>query len=211
MKLLSVNVGRPRLIAFHGVTVSSAIAKRPCGGPVMVRALNVDGDRQANLDVHGGEHKAVYAYPFEHYAYWREALGRDDLAHGQFGENFTVQGLLEEDVCIGDRYRVGRAVLEVTQPRVPCRNLAARMKNPEFPKLFLRSQRSGFYLRVIEEGEVSAGQSIERIEVGAEKMSVKEIHTLYFYDQDNIEGIRRALRVPALSNEWRGQLEPLAG
>jgi len=209
MKLLSVNVGRPRLAQFEGGTISTAIFKVPVEGRVMVRRLNIDGDRQANLDVHGGEHKAVYAYPYEHYAYWAEAIGRDDFSLGQFGENVTVEGMHETDVNIGDRFCVGSAIVQVTQPRIPCRNLAVRMRMPEFPKLFLRSGRCGFYLRVEQEGEVGAGDTIERISTDPEGVSIHALFAMRFLGEPDRELIERALRINVLPPYWRGELEEM--
>jgi MOSC domain-containing protein YiiM len=206
MKLISVNVGRPRLVLFAGQTFNTAINKSPVEGRVFVGALNVEGDKQANLEVHGGEHKAVYAYPSEHYPIWQKELGRGDLGAGAFGENFSVQGMLEDDVYIGDRYRIGGILVEVTQPRVPCKNLAVKFQSPAIVRQFLDSQRSGFYLRVLEEGEVGAGDPIVREVRDSKSLSVKAIHTLLFFDRENTEGIRAATQIPALSEEWRGQL-----
>ena len=206
MKLISVNVGRPQLVMFAGQTFNTAINKSPVEGRVFVGALNVEGDKQANLEVHGGEHKAVYAYPREHYPVWQEELGRDDLGDGAFGENFSVEGMLEDGVYIGDRYRVGGALVEVTQPRVPCKNLAVKFQSPAIVRQFLDSQRSGFYLRVLEEGEVGAGDPIVHEARDPKSLSVKAIHTLLFFDRKNTEGIRAATQISALSEEWRAQL-----
>lgn len=203
MQLLSVNVGLPRDIVHDGKTVSTGIFKAPVSGRVMVRRLNLDGDKQADLRVHGGVDKAVYVYPFEHYAFWREKLGREDFSFGQFGENFTTVGLLETDVAIGDVFQIGGALVQVTQPRVPCFKLGHRMAMPAFLKLFLQSERSGFYLRVLQEGEVGAGDSIRRVEMEPERLSVHEVHHLMYFDEENIEGARKALRVPALASGWR--------
>ena len=191
---------------FAGQTCNTAIRKSPLADRVFVGKLNVEGDKQANLDVHGGEHKAVYAYPSEHYPAWQEELERDDLSAGAFGENFTLEGLLESEVFIGDRFRIGDVLVEVTQPRVPCKNLAVRFRSPPIIRQFLHSQRSGFYLRVLQEGEVGAGDPIAREHRDAGSMSVKAIHTLFFFDRENTEGIRAAAQIPALSEEWRAQL-----
>jgi MOSC domain-containing protein YiiM len=209
MKLTSVNVGQPQPVTFAGQTLNTAIFKSPVEGRVSVGGLNVEGDKQANLDVHGGEHKAVYAYPAEHYSTWQKELGRGDLSAGAFGENFTVEGMLEDDVYIGDRYRIGSVLLEITQPRVPCKNLAARFQSPLLVRQFLNSQRSGFYLRVLEEGEVRAGDLIAREHRDPDSMSIKAIHTLLFFDNENTDGIRAATQIPALSEEWRSQLAEL--
>ena len=163
MMLLAVNVSKPRPITYRGKSVLTGFFKTPVTGRVVVRRLNVDGDQQADLRVHGGPDQAVYVYPFEHYAHWAAALGRDDFKFGQFGENFTTQGLLEEETRVGDVLRVGEALLQVTQPRVPCFKLMAKMNDFTFAKPFLASGRTGFHLRVLEEGDVGAGDTIERV------------------------------------------------
>lgn len=207
--LMSVNVGRPRLVMLNGRPHSTAIFKTPVESRVMAHAINLDGDRQADRRVHGGAHKAIYAYPEAHYATWMEELGRDDLGPGTFGENFTIAGLDETTVHIGDRFRVGSALVEVTQPRVPCANLAVRMNDAAFPKRFLASQRSGFYLRVLEEGEVGAGDRFERVATGA--ISVRDLHYIRFFGKTNVEAIEAALEIPALSEEWRREFRALLG
>ena len=170
----------------------------------MLRERNIDGDGQGDLRVHGGTYKAIYGYPIEHYAYWQKALGRDDLAYGQFGENLTLEGLLEDAVHVGDVFQIGTAVkLQITQPRVPCFKLAYKMGLPEFPKQFLESRRVGFYFRVLHEGEIAAGDAITRIEVTSEPMSVTEILSLRYFDTDNHEKIARARKLPALSPSWK--------
>ena len=170
----------------------------------MLREKNIDGDGQGDLRVHGGTYKAIYGYPFEHYAYWQQELQRDDLAYGQFGENLTVEGMLEGGVHIGDVFQIGTAVkLQVTQPRVPCFKLAYKMGLPEFPKQFLESRRVGFYFRVLEEGEITAGDAIARIEVASEPMSVTEIVNLRYFDTDNHAKIAQARKQPALSPSWK--------
>jgi MOSC domain-containing protein YiiM len=203
MHLVSLNAGRPREILHDGEVVRTGIFKEPVAGRVWVRSLNLDGDGQADLTVHGGVYQAVYAYPLEHYAFWAAELGRDDFDYGQFGENFTVAGMLEDTVCVGDRFRIGGAVCEVTQPRVPCFKLGIRMGSPAFPKQFLRSGRVGFYLRVLEEGEVSAGDAIEQLHADPEAMPVREVSRVANLDRDDREGARRALRLGALSPGWR--------
>ncbi len=202
MQLISVNVSLPKEIHYKGESVTTGIFKEPVPGRVMLRELNLDGDGQADLTVHGGVHQAVYAYPMEHYDYWRQKLGRDDLAFGQFGENFTVAGMLEDQVHIGDLFRVGGAAVQVTQPRVPCYKLAIKMNLPRFPKLFMASARTGFYLRVLQEGEVGAGDVIERIGDDPDKMTVQEIFHLAFRDHDDREALKKALRLRALSPGW---------
>jgi MOSC domain-containing protein YiiM len=202
MQLISVNVSLPKEIHYKGESITTGIFKEPVPGRVMLRELNLDGDGQADLTVHGGAHQAVYVYPFEHYDYWKQELGRQDLAFGQFGENFTVAGMLEDQVHIGDLFRVGGAVAQVTQPRVPCCKLAIKMNLPQFPKLFMASARTGFYLRVLQEGEVGAGDVIERIEIDPDKMTVQEIFYLAFRNHDDREALKRALRQAGLSPGW---------
>lgn len=203
LRLVSVNVSRPREIEFQGKTILTGIFKQPVDERVMIRRLNLDGDAQADLSVHGGVDKAVYAYTLENYDYWRRELERDDLEYGQFGENLTVEGMLDDDVSIGDVFRIGTTLLEVTQPRVPCFKLAARMEMPTFPRLFLKSCRTGFYLRVIEEGEVGAGDSIALERSASDRMSVRQICELLFHDRANVEDVDRALKIEALSPGWR--------
>jgi MOSC domain-containing protein YiiM len=208
-KVVSINVSLGRKVEHNGEIVGTGIFKEPVADRVMVRRLNLDGDRQIDLRYHGGEHKAVYAYPHEHYASWAAELGRNDLRFGQFGENLTTEGLLEDTVHLGDRFRIGGALLEITQPRVPCFKLGIKMGDPRFPKRFLQSMRSGFYLRVLEEGEVGAGDVIERVEVGPEAITIRALYHLRFRDPTNRAEIKRALGVPALSKEWRKDLSGL--
>ena len=204
MKLLSINISRPKPIQYGGKTVQTGIFKEPVSGTIMLREKNIDGDGQGDLRVHGGTYKAIYGYPFEHYAHWQQALQRGDLTYGQFGENLTVEGLLETSVYIGDVFQIGSTVkLQITQPRVPCFKLAYKMGLPEFPKQFLESRRVGFYFRVLEEGEIAAGDAITRIEVASASMSVTEILNLRYFDRDNREKIARARKLPALSPSWK--------
>lgn len=179
MKLISVNVSKPKEIAAGGRTVSTGIFKAPVAGRVRVGRLNLEGDGQADLRVHGGPDKAVYAYPFEHYDYWQRELGRSDLAFGRFGENLTVEGMLEDEVRIGDVFRVGSALLQISQPRSPCFKLGIRMGSSRFPKRFLAAGRPGFYLRVLEEGEVAAGDSIALDRAEPEGLTVLEASRLF--------------------------------
>lgn len=209
MKLLSVNVSQPRTVQYYGRQVATGIFKEPVDGRLRVERLNIEGDRQVDTRVHGGLDKAVYAYPFEHYATWQAELGRDDFAYGQFGENLTTEGLLEDAVHIGDRFRIGELVLEVSQPRIPCFKLAMKMGIKDFPVTFIKSQRSGFYLRVIEEGEIGAGDAIERVSEDPEGVSVQYIYNLFFNDGKNKEEIKRMLAHPALSSEWKKQFREL--
>jgi MOSC domain-containing protein YiiM len=207
MKLLSVNVSPPAEVVHGGKTVTTGIFKEPVDGRVMFRTLNLDGDGQADLIGHGGIHKAAYAYSVENYDYWKRELGRTDFTFGQFGENFTVEGMLEDGIHVGDVFRVGGALVEVTQPRVPCFKLGIKMGLPRFVKMFLASCRVGFYLRVLEEGEVGAGDGFERVRTDPERMTVREICRLLYFDRGNLEGARRALRVRALSPGWRQSFE----
>ena len=167
----------------------------------------MDGDDQADRSGHGGIHKAVYVYSTENYEYWKRALGREDLPYGQFGENFTVEGMPDDQVHIGDTYRIGEALLEVTQPRVPCYKLGIKMGDPLFPKRFLASERPGFYFRVLEEGEVGASDVIERVKLEPEQLTVREIHHLLFFEKENVETARRALNIQALPQGWRDSFE----
>src|ERR1700742_1574408 len=173
-KLLSVNVGLPRDNAWEGRTVHTAIWKDPVAEPRMVRRLNIDGDKQGDLNAHGGEHRAVYVYQVDSSSYWERELGRDDFVHGQFGENFTIDGPSDEEVCIGDRFRIGTAVFEVTQPRVTCYRVGLRMDDPRIPALLVSHRRPGFYFRVLEEGDVQAGDEIGKVADGPERMGGDE-------------------------------------
>ena len=204
MKLLSINVSKPKPIQYGNKTIHTGIFKEPVSGPVMLRRKNIEGDGQGDLRVHGGTYKAIYGYPYEHYTYWQQELQREDLTYGQFGENLTVEGLLEEFVHIGDVFQIGSTVkLQITQPRVPCFKLAHKMGLPEFPKQFLASRRVGFYFRVLAEGEITAGDTILRIERAAEPMSVTEVLNLRYFDTDNREKIEQARKLRALSPSWK--------
>ena len=210
MKLLSVNVAQPKEVSHNGKRIKTGIFKEPVAGQTMMRRLNLDGDGQGDLRVHGGIHKAVYVYPVEHYDYWKRELGRDNLTYGQFGENLTVEGLLEEAVHIGDIFRIGEALVEVSQPRVPCFKLGIKMGNPQIVKPFLASKRVGFYVRVLEEGEVGAGDAIERAKVGEGQMTVKEIVHLRHFDSTNTEAAEKAANLPALTPSWRDSFKEIA-
>ena len=209
MRLLSLNVGGPRDIAWEGRTVRTAIWKAPVEGPRMVRRINIDGDDQADRLAHGGEHRAVFVYQLGSYRYWERELGRDDFTYGQFGENFTVDGLADDEVCIGDRYRIGGALFEVTQPRVTCYRVGIRMDDPQIPALLVAHHRPGFYLRVLEEGEVQAGDEIAKVADGPEGLTVAEIDALLYLPGRSREKLTRALRVPALSEGWQGSFREL--
>ncbi|HEY7122037.1 MAG TPA: MOSC and FAD-binding oxidoreductase domain-containing protein [Solirubrobacterales bacterium] len=208
-RLLSVNVGQPRDVSWQGKTVRTAIWKEPVDGARMVRKINVDGDDQGDRAAHGGEHRAVFLYQIDSYRYWEKELGRDDFVHGQFGENFTVDGLADDEVCIGDRYRIGAATFEVTQPRVTCYRVGIRMNDPRIPALLVSHRRPGFYLRVIEEGEVEAGDEIVKVASGPEQMTVVEIDGLLYLPGHPRQQLLRALRIPALSEGWQGSFRAL--
>jgi MOSC domain-containing protein YiiM len=207
MKLLSVNVSRPREVAHGSETVTTGIFKEPAEGRVMLGTLNLDGDGQADLVGHGGIYKAAYAYSVENYEYWKRELRREDLAFGQFGENFTVEGMPEDEVYVGDVFRVGGALVEVTQPRLPCYKLGIKMGVRGFEKTFLASCRVGFYLRVLEEGEVGAGDALDRVRTDPARTTVREMCRLLYFDPENLEGARKALRIRALSPGWRQSFE----
>jgi ferredoxin-NADP reductase/MOSC domain-containing protein YiiM len=207
--LLSVNVGRPREIEWEGKTVRTAIWKETVDGPRMVRRINIDGDDQADRLAHGGEHRAVFVYQIESYRYWQRELGRDDFTYGQFGENFTVEGLADDVVCIGDRYRIGAALFEVTQPRVTCYRVGIRMDEPAMPSLLVAHHRPGFYLRVLEEGQVQAGDAIVKVAEGPERLTVAEVDALLYLPNKSRALLERSLRVPALSEGWKGSFREL--
>lgn len=203
MELISLNVGLPRDVIWKGRTVTTGIYKEPVAGAVRLRKLNLDGDRQADLTVHGGPEKAIYAYPSEHYAYWRSELGRPELTWGMFGENFTTDGLLEKDTNIGDTFRIGSALVMVTQPRMPCYKLGIKFERDDILKLFLKSLRSGLYFSVLEEGEVAAGDEIKLVARDPNNITVEDITKLYSTERDNDALKRRAIEVEALPLSWR--------
>jgi MOSC domain-containing protein YiiM len=206
MNVVSVNVGLPREVSWHRVSVLTGIFKEPAQGAVRVRKLNLDGDRQADLTVHGGAEKAVYAYPVEHYECWRRELPRETLSWGKFGENLTTEGLAENELCIGDTLRVGSALLVVTQPRLPCYKLALKFGRDDMIKRFLRSRRSGYYFSVAEEGEVVAGSPITVESRNPGRVSVADISRLFFSKDPNQELLQRALQVDALPVSWKKNL-----
>lgn len=215
MKIVSINVGLPRIVSRHSEPVTTGIFKEPIPGRVMLRTLNLDGDRQADLSVHGGPSKAVYVYPSEHYDYWRKELSEVEFSWGMFGENFTSEGLLEADLNIGDRFKVGSAVVMVTEPRMPCYKLGIRFGRSDIIRKFLVSERTGFYLAVLQEGDVGAGDRFKLIELDKGAVRVSDITRLYTRDRQNTELLRRAIQVEALPESWKGyfqnQIEKLTG
>jgi MOSC domain-containing protein YiiM len=206
MKLVSVNVGLPREVVHKGKKVKTGIFKEPVAGRIRLRALNLDGDRQADLSVHGGPSKAVYVYPSEHYGYWRQELPGMDLPWGMFGENFTTEGLREDQVNIGDRFRVGSAEVMATEPRLPCYKLGVKFGREDIVKRFLQSGRTGFYVAVLREGEIGAGDGIERIGRDRNNITVPDITRLYInrnYSMADLEMLQRATQLEALPESWR--------
>jgi len=208
-RLLTLNVGLPREVTWKGKSVRTAIWKFPVEGRRKVRKLNIDGDAQADLAGHGGEQRAVFVYQTDSYRYWEHFLGRNDLSLGQFGENFTVEGLADNEVCIGDRYRIGDAVFEVTQPRVTCYRLGIRMNESRMPALVIAHQRPGFYFRVLQEGEVGAGDDIVKLADGPEKITVAAIDALLYLPGHSRQQLERALRIPALSKGWQTSFQAM--
>jgi MOSC domain-containing protein YiiM len=203
MKIVSLNVGLPRLVIHNGESVSTGIFKEPVTGPVALKRLNLAGDRQSDLSVHGGPNKAVYGYPSEHYEYWKQELPDMDLPWGMFGENFTTSGLYETELGIGDRFRVGSAVLIVTQPRMPCYKLGIRFGRSDILRRFLASGRTGFYFAVAQEGTVAVGDEIELLERNRDALKISDITRLYVEDKHNIDLLRRAVSLDALPESWR--------
>lgn len=208
-RLLSLNVGLPREVTWNGRTVRTSIWKLPVEGRRVVRKMNIDGDGQADLAGHGGEQRAVFVYQMESYQYWERVLGRNDFTFGQFGENFTVEGLADNDVCIGDQYRIGDAIFEVTQPRVTCYRVGIRMNEPRMPALLVAHRRPGFYFRVLQEGEVGAGDDILKIADGSERMTVADIDALLYLPGHSRGELERALRIPALSIGWQSSFQAI--
>jgi len=208
-RLLSVNVGLPRDVTWKGKTVRTSVWKSPVTGRRMVRNLDIDGDAQADLAGHGGEQRAVFVYQMDSYHYWERFLGRSDFTFGQFGENFTVEGLSDNEVCIGDRYRIGGAIFEVTQPRVTCYRVGIRMNEPRMPALLVAHHRPGFYFRVLQEGEVGAGDDIVKITDGPERISVADVDALLYLPGHSSEQLQRALRIPALSKGWQSSFQAM--
>ena len=207
MKITSVNVGLPREVSWQGKVVTTGIFKEPVDTALMIRTLNLDGDKQADLTVHGGVDKAVYAYPSEHYEYWRGELPGVDLPPGMFGENLTTEGLFEDAVNIGDRFRIGEAEVIVTQPRMPCYKLGIKFGNADMVKKFLASRRTGFYFAVLREGMVEAGDDIELIGREEQSLSVADITRLYAFEKDDLKTMQRAVKVAALSQRWKDHFQ----
>jgi MOSC domain-containing protein YiiM len=207
MKLISVNVGLPRVVMSSGDPVSTGIFKEPVAGRVTLRTLNLDGDRQADLSVHGGPSKAVYVYPAEHYEYWTHEFPEMKLPWGMFGENFTTAGLFESEVNIGDKFRIGSATVMVTEPRMPCYKLGIRFGRSDIVKRFLASERTGFYFAVLHEGEVGAGDTIELIEGSKDSLRVSDITALYTHEKHNVGLLRRAIGLAALPESWRSYFQ----
>ena len=206
MKIVSLNVGRPRLVMRNGEPVSTGIFKEPVPGRIALRTLNFDGDRQADLTVHGGPYKAVYLYPSEHYTFWKQELPDMDLPWGMFGENLTSEGILEPETHIGDKFRIGSAELMVTQPRMPCYKLGIRFGRADIIKRFLVSERSGFYFSVLKEGEVAAGDEIQLIEKNISGVRVVDVTRLYSSDKANVDLIHRAIATEGMPEDWREYL-----
>jgi MOSC domain-containing protein YiiM len=215
MKVVSVNVGLPKTVQWRDQPVTTGIFKSPVEGPVALRKHNLDGDQQADLSVHGGPTKAVYVYPIQHYTYWRGELPDVDFGWGHFGENFTVEGMDEDSICIGDEFSVGSARVVVTEPRMPCFKLGVRFGRADMPKRFLKSQRTGFYFGVVEEGEVQAGDAVELLSKHRDGLSVADVTSLYTTDRGNVALLKKAIEASALPESWTGyfehQLERLEG
>ena len=207
MKILSVNVGLPRDVTWQGKVVTTGIFKEPVKAPVMLRKLNLDGDRQADLTVHGGVSKAVYAYPSEHYDYWRTELPEIDLPWGMFGENFATDGLLEDAVFIGDRFRIGEAEIMATEPRMPCYKLGLKFGRNDIIKRFLASRRTGFYFAVTHQGMVRGGDEVELVGREQQEISIADITRLYGFERNDAKTMRRAIAVEALPESWKGYFQ----
>jgi MOSC domain-containing protein YiiM len=203
MKLISLNVARPQLAVYRDTTISTGIFKKPVSGPISLRTLNLDGDRQADLAVHGGPYKAVYGYPSEHYDFWRQELLGASLPWGMFGENFTTEGLSEVDLHIGDRLQIGTAVIMARQPRIPCYKLAVKFQRTDILARFLRSGRTGFYFSVEQEGTVAAGDSFEFLSREPQAISIAEMNRLFAEDKYNASLLEKAIATPVLPEDWR--------
>jgi len=208
VKLISLNVARPRLTVYKGATINTGIFKKPVSGRIALRTLNLDGDQQADLSVHGGPYKAVYAYPSEHYGYWRGELPKTDLSWGAFGENLTTEGLGEDELHVGDRFRIGSAVLMARQPRMPCFKLAARFQRDDMLERFLVSGRSGFYFSVEQEGEVEKGDSFELVSQNPSGITIAEMNRLFVRERYNRELLQKAIATAPLPEKWREYFLP---
>jgi MOSC domain-containing protein YiiM len=208
VKLLSVNISLPKTVSFDGRTYATGIYKEAVAGRITLKRLNLAGDGQGDLKNHGGQHQAVYCYPYEHYAFWTTELARDDFQFGQFGENFTTRGLLENEVCVGDTFRIGAALIQVSQPRVPCYKLANKMGIPGFEAAFLRANRSGFYAQVLEEGAVAAGDPITLVSKDPIGMTITEVNAALYLEAQPAAA-ERALQIKALSPGWKRSFERL--
>ena len=203
MKLIFLNAGMPRIVESNGEPVTTGIFKEPQQGPIMLRTLNLDGDRQADLTVHGGISKAVYGYPVDHYEFWKRELREMELPYGMFGENFTTEGMLEDALNVGDRFRVGEAELMVTEPRLPCYKLGIKFGRTDILRRFLQSRRTGFYFAVVKEGEVEAGNEIDLLSRDINDITIADITRLYAFEKNDVETLRRAVKLEALSDSWR--------
>ena len=203
MKLVSLNVARPRLVVYKGQSINTGIFKQPVSGPVQLRTLNLDGDRQADLSVHGGPHKAVYGYPSEHYSFWRKQLPGVDLPWGMFGENFTTSGLAEDELHVGDRFQIGSSIVTVRQPRTPCYKLAAKFQRDDMLERFLLSGRSGFYFSVEQEGSVAAEDDFQLLKRNEDGITISEMNRLFVREKYNQELLRKAIQTAALPDDWR--------
>jgi MOSC domain-containing protein YiiM len=208
MKLISLNVAKPRLAIYQGATINTGIFKQPVSGRLALRTLNLDGDRQADLTVHGGSYKAVYAYPSEHYEYWRREMPGVDLPWGMFGENFTTEGLWEDELHVGDRLRIGSSTVMVRQPRMPCYKLAAKFERDDMIERFLRSGRSGFYFSVEQEGEVGKDDSFELISQNRDGITIAEMNLLFLQEKYNRDLLQKAIATTALPESWREYFLP---
>jgi MOSC domain-containing protein YiiM len=206
VQLVSLNVARPRLMVYTGTPINTGIFKKPVSGPVQLRTLNLDGDRQADLSAHGGPYKAVYGYPSEHYPFWRQELPGVDLPWGMFGENFTTSGLLEDELHVGDRFQIGAAIVMVRQPRTPCYKLAAKFQRDDMLQRFLVSGRSGFYFSVEQEGSVAEGDAFELLKRNDEGVTISELNRLFVHEKYNQDLLRKAVGTEALPENWREYL-----
>lgn len=206
MQLVSLNVARPRLVVYKGTSISTGIFKQPVSGPLQLRSLNLDGDRQADLSVHGGPYKAVYGYASEHYPFWRQELPRVDLPWGMFGENFTTSGLAEEELHVGDRFQIGAATVMVRQPRTPCYKLAAKFQRDDMLQRFLLSGRSGFYFSVEQEGSVAVEDAFQLLTRNQDGITISELNRLFVREKHNQELIRKAIHTTALPPDWHEYL-----